>query len=196
MLQMGSIFILTTKTLSFFLSPSHILRWIVHRDTEILKKIFLMKIYPSGPPVVRATLEPVEGQEYWQSKLRGPPACLAPELQCWPEDDTCGPEELKKEDAEKCAQGVRQETQGLRLFEKSETNISDLDDYPKLNSEISPQEAAWTVRGLQVSRRQLSVLEYWILHSLEMLGEIEFLGSWPKPAAVTFLNFFLEGSKA
>ena len=141
MLQMGSIFILTTKTLSFFLSLSHILRWIVHRDTEILKKIFLMKIYPSGPPVVRSTLEPVEGQEYWQSKLRGPPACLAPELQCWPEDETCGPEELKKKDAEKCRRGVRQETQGL------------------------VPETVWKVRDQHQWFRWLSQMQQWDFYS-------------------------------
>ena len=64
----------------------------------------------------------------------------------------------------------------------------------------------WTVRFLLKRLHELSEgykcldasrlwLEYWILHSLEMLGEIEFLGSWPKPAAETSWIFFWKEAK-
>ena len=80
----------------------------------------------------------------------------------------------------------------LRLFEKSETNLSDLDDYPTLNRSKTVSFLLKGLHGLSEGYECLDAsrpwLVYWILHSLELLGEINSLTDEVKSAVVRFLG--------
>ena len=80
----------------------------------------------------------------------------------------------------------------LRLFEKSETSISDLDDFPKLNR---TKTVSFLLKGLHELSEGYECLDasrpwlvYWILHSLELLGEMDSLTNETKSAVVKFLG--------
>ena len=79
----------------------------------------------------------------------------------------------------------------LRLIERYETNTSDLDDFPKLNR---TKTVGFLRKGLKDLSEGYECLDasrpwlvYWILHSLELLGELDAVSAEDKAAVVRFL---------
>ena len=80
----------------------------------------------------------------------------------------------------------------LRLYEKCETNISELEDYPTLHR---VKTVSFLRRGLQELSEGYECLDasrpwlvYWIVHSLELLGELDNISDELKSATVKFLG--------
>ena len=80
----------------------------------------------------------------------------------------------------------------LRIYEKVETNIDQLDDFPILNR---TKTVGFLRKGLQELSEGYSCLDasrpwlvYWIVHSLELLGEIDSISDELKSGIVKFLG--------
>jgi len=79
----------------------------------------------------------------------------------------------------------------LRLFERANTCIDELDDFPVLNR---PKTISFLKKGLQDLSEGYECLDasrpwlvYWIVHSLELLGEMDNLSDELKSSIVQFL---------
>ena len=80
----------------------------------------------------------------------------------------------------------------LRIYQKSETNLNELDDFPVLNR---VKTVGFLKRGLQELSEGYECLDasrpwlvYWIVHSLELLGEMDNISDEDKDAIVNFLG--------
>ena len=80
----------------------------------------------------------------------------------------------------------------LRLYERADTNVSDLDDFPLLKRE---KTLAFLRKGLKELSEGYECLDasrpwlvYWIVHSIELLGELDSISEDDKSAIVKFLG--------
>ena len=102
-------------------------------------------------------------------------------------------EELQVEGLITCTSVEQKSTENscLRLFERATTNIDELDDFPVLNRQ---KTVAFLKKGLQDLSEGYECLDasrpwlvYWIVHSLELLGEMENISDELKSSIVQFL---------